>query len=119
MRWRLQNACHERRSSCLSMLACRAGSTGWGAFTMTQTYSVGYRSRFVTSIAWVFIVLGLVASVSALVRHAGLAAFPERIARGGAPLPQPLLTGWLLAGLPQALAAGGGMSGAVLAAAVG
>lgn len=86
---------------------------------MTQTYSVGYRSRFVTSIAWVFIVLGLVASVSALVRHAGLASLPEQIALAGAPLPQPLLTDWLLAGLPKVLAAGGVMSVAMLAAAVG
>lgn len=86
---------------------------------MTQTYSVGYRSRFVTGIAWLFIVLGLVASLSALVRHAGLASLPEQIALAGEPLPQPLLTDWLLAGLPKVLAAGGVMSVAMLAAAIG
>lgn len=86
---------------------------------MTQTFSVGCRSRFVTSIAWVFIVLSGVAALSALVRHAGLAALPEQIALAGAPLPQPLLTGWLLSGLPKVLAAGGVMSVAMLAAAIG
>lgn len=86
---------------------------------MTQTIRVGSRSRFVTTIAWVFIALGLVAAVSALVRHASLASLAEQIALAGVPLPQPRLTDWLLTGLPTVLAASGVMSVAMLAAAVG
>lgn len=86
---------------------------------MTQTFNVGARSRFVTVTAWVFIVLGPVASASALVRHAGLASLPEQIALSGATSTQPLFAGWLLACLPWAVAAGGVMSVAMLAAAIG
>jgi len=84
---------------------------------MTQTFNVGARSRFVTITAWVFIVLAVMASVSALVRHATMSSLAGQAALAGAP--QPLLTGWLLAYLPWVLAAGLALSVATLAAAVG
>lgn len=86
---------------------------------MTQTFNVGARSRFVTVTAWVFIVLGLLASVSALVQNATASSLPGQIALAGTPLPQPLLTGWLLAYLPWVMGAGLAVSVATLAAAIG
>ena len=86
---------------------------------MTQTFNVGSRSRFVTITAWVFIVLGLLCSASALVQNAVVASLPGQIALAGAPLPQPLLTGWLLAYLPWVVGAGLVASVAMLAAALG
>ena len=50
---------------------------------MTQTFNVGSRSLFVTVTAWVFIVLGLLASASALVQNAVVSSLPGQIALSG------------------------------------
>jgi len=73
---------------------------------MTQTFNVGSRSLFVTITAWVFIVLALLASASAVVQTAVVSSLPGQIALSGAPLPQPGLTGWLLAYLPWVVGIG-------------
>lgn len=86
---------------------------------MTQTFNVGSRSLFVTITAWVFIVLALLASASALVQNAEVATLPGQIALAGTPLPQPGLTGWLLAYLPWVVGVALVVSVATLAAAVG
>lgn len=86
---------------------------------MTQTFNVGARSRFVTITAWVFIVLGLMASASALVQNAAASSWPGQIAVAGSTLPQPWLTGWLLAYLPWVAGAAVAVSFALLACAVG
>ena len=86
---------------------------------MTQTFNVGARSRFVTATAWMFIVLGLLASVSALVQNALASSLPGQIALAGTTLAQPLLTGWLLAYLRWVVGAGLVVSVTTLAAAVG
>jgi hypothetical protein len=86
---------------------------------MTQTFNVGSRSLFVTITAWVFIVLALLASASALVQNATVASLPDQLALAGTPLPRPLLTGWLLAYLPWVVGAGLVVSVATLGAAVG
>jgi len=86
---------------------------------MTQTFSVGSRSLFVTITAWVFIVLALLASASAVVQTAVVSSLPGQIALSGAPLPQPGLTGWLLAYLPWVVGTGLVVSAATLVAAGG
>lgn len=86
---------------------------------MTQTLNVGSRSLFVTITAWVFIVLALLASASALVQNAAVSSLPGQIALAGTPLPQPGLTGWLLGYLPWVVGAALVVSVATLAAAVG
>ena len=86
---------------------------------LTQTFNVGSRSVFVTVTAWVFIVLGVLASVSALVQNATASSLPSQVALTATPLPHPLLTGWLLAYLPWVVGAGLGVSVATLAAAIG
>jgi hypothetical protein len=82
---------------------------------MPQTYNVGSRSIFVTLTAWVFIVIALVASASALVRSAEVAALiqPWR----GASLP--VVTGLLVNYLPWMMGAALTVSLAMLACAVG
>ena len=86
---------------------------------MTQTFNVGARSLFVTITAWVFMVLGSMASVSALVQNAAASSLPGQIAVVGAKLPQPGLTAWLLGYLPWVMGAGLLVSAATLAAAIG
>jgi hypothetical protein len=93
--------------------------TSLGEFTMTQTFNVGSRSLFVTITAWVFIVLALLASASAVVQTAAVSSLPGQIALSGAPLPQPGLTGWLLAYLPWVVGTGLVVSVATLVAAGG
>ncbi|MFT3666071.1 hypothetical protein [Piscinibacter sp.] len=84
---------------------------------MTQTFNVGSRSLFVTTVAWVFIVLALLAVAAAVVRNAEVASL--------LPLPQghaaaqPPLTGLLLAYLPWVLGAALALSLATLASAIG
>jgi hypothetical protein len=85
--------------------------------TMPQTFNVGARSLFVTVTAWVFILLGAVASASALLQNAGLASF--LLGLKGSHEPLPLLTGWLMRYLPWVVHAGLVFSLATLAAAVG
>ena len=41
---------------------------------MPQTFNVGSRSLFVTTVAWVFIALALLASASAVVQNATVAS---------------------------------------------
>jgi hypothetical protein len=86
---------------------------------MTQTLNVGSRSLFVTTTAWVFIVLGLLASASAVVQNATVSSLPWQLALVAAPLQQAGLTGWLLDYLPWVVGAGLVVSVATLAAAVG
>ena len=50
---------------------------------MPQTFNVGSRSVFVTTVAWVFIALALLASASAVVQNAAVAS---------------LLPGWQVSG---------------------
>ena len=84
---------------------------------MPQTFNVGARSLFVTVTAWVFILLGAMASASALLQNAGLASF--LVGLKGSHEPLPLLTGWLMRYLPWVVHAGLVFSLATLAAAVG
>jgi hypothetical protein len=84
---------------------------------MPQTYTVGARSLFVTTIAWVFIVLAALTSVSALVQNAAVASLMP--GWQGAVDQMPLLTGLLIGYLPWVVGAGLVMSLATLASAVG
>lgn len=84
---------------------------------MPQTFNVGSRSLFVTATAWVFIVLALLASASALVQNATVASLlPGWQTSGG---PRPLLTGLLIAYLPWVVGTGLVVSLATLASAIG
>ena len=86
---------------------------------MPHTINVGARSLFVTVTAWVFIVLGALASISALVQNAAVAAmFPGLHVIGDAHA-LPLVTGWLMGYLPWVVGAGLVMSLATLASAIG
>lgn len=86
---------------------------------MTQTYNVGAKSRFVTVTAWVFMVLGAVASAMALVQNAAVSSLPGQIALVTTPLPQPWLTSGLMAYLPWVMGAGLLAAVALLASAAG
>ena len=86
---------------------------------MPQTINVGARSRFVSATAWLFIVLGALASVSALVRSATVAAmFPGLHVLGDAQA-LPLVGGWWIGYLPWVVGAALVMSLAMLASAIG
>lgn len=86
---------------------------------MPQTFNVGARSIFVTVTAWVFIVLGALASASALVQNAFVASFAPT-AGGATHLPPlPLLTRLLLGYLPWVVGTGLVVSLATLASAIG
>jgi hypothetical protein len=80
---------------------------------MPQTYNVGSRSVFVTTVAWVFIVLAFVAVVSALLRNAAAGSILAAL-----PAPQGLAR-LLAAYLPWVMGAGLTLSLATLAAAIG
>lgn len=86
---------------------------------MTQTFNVGARSRFVTLIGWVFMLLGLVAGASALMQPAATPSWPGRQGLAGGALYQPWLTDWLVDNLPWVLGAGLLVSLATLAVAAG
>jgi hypothetical protein len=87
---------------------------------MPQTYNVGSRSLFVTSVAWMFIVLAALASVSAVVQNAAVASLmPELQAASSERAMLPLLTGILMGYLPWVVGAGLLMSLATLASAIG
>jgi hypothetical protein len=77
---------------------------------MPITIAVGSRSLFVTATAWVFILIGMAASASALVQNAMLASLLPA-AHG--------VTGWLTAYLPWVTLAGLALSVATLGSAVG
>ena len=86
---------------------------------MTQTFNVGARSLFVTATAWLFILLGGLASLSALLQRASVSSFMPAVAASGGRTPLPLLTGLLLGYLPYVVGAGLLFSLATLASAVG
>jgi hypothetical protein len=87
--------------------------------TMPQTYSVGARSLFVTTTAWIFIVLAALASASALVQNAAVSSLLPGLQMSPERNPLPLLTGLLLGYLPWVVGAGLVVSLATLASAVG
>ena len=86
---------------------------------MPQTYNVGARSLFVTTTAWVFIVLALLTSASALVQNAAVASLMPGLLLAGDRHPLPLLTGLLLGYLPWVVGTGLVMALATLASAIG
>ena len=86
---------------------------------MPQTYNVGARSLFVTTTAWVFIVLALLTSASALVQNAAVASLMPGLPLAGDRHPLPLLTGLLLGYLPWVVGTGLVMALATLASAIG
>ena len=86
---------------------------------MPQTYNVGARSLFVTTTAWIFIVLAALTSVSALVQNAAVASLMPGLHLATDRNPLPLLTGLLLGYLPWVVGTGLVMSLATLASAIG
>ena len=86
---------------------------------MPQTYNVGARSLFVTTTAWVFIVLAALTSVSALVQNAAVASLMPGLHLATDRNPLPLFTGLLLGYLPWVVGTGLVMSLATLASAIG
>ena len=84
---------------------------------MPQTYNVGARSLFVTAIAWVFIVLAVLTSMSALVQNAAVASLVPGMQVATERMP--LLTGLLIGYLPWVVGTGLVMSLATLASAIG
>lgn len=86
---------------------------------MTQTYNVGARSLFVTLTAWAFIVLAVLATVSAVLQQASAASLGVNGQLVGLVQPLPLVTGLLMGYLPWVVGAGLAISMATLAAAIG
>jgi hypothetical protein len=86
---------------------------------MPQTYNVGARSLFVTATAWVFILLGALASLSAVVQNAAVAALMPGLPIGAERGALPLLTGLLIGYLPWVVGTGLVVSLATLASAIG
>ena len=86
---------------------------------MPQTYNVGSRSLFVTAIAWLFIVLAALASVSALVQNAAVTSLLPGLQASARSHPLPLLTGLLVGYLPWVVGTGLVVSFATLASAIG
>jgi len=86
---------------------------------MPQTYNVGARSLFVTTTAWVFIVLSAMGVFSALVQHASVVSLLRYLQAGSGGQPLPLLTGLLAGYLPWVVGTGLVMSAATLASAIG
>jgi len=82
---------------------------------MPTTINVGARSLFVTATAWVFIVLGVLASAWAIVQNAQVASLlPGLRAGAGAPF-----AAWLVKYLPWVVGTGLIVSLATLASAIG
>lgn len=86
---------------------------------MPHTINVGARSLFVTTTAWVFIVLGLMASAYALVQNAAVLSLLSGVQAQPAAQNLPPLTGLLMAYLPWVLLAGLSLSLATLGSAIG
>lgn len=86
---------------------------------MPQTYNVGARSLFVTLTAWIFIVVAVLASISALVQNAAVASLMPGWLSATEHTPLPLLTGLLIGYLPWVVGTGLVMSLATLASAIG
>lgn len=86
---------------------------------MPQTYNVGARSLFVTTTAWIFIILAAFASASAILQNAALTSLMPALTLGLERGSLPLLSGLLLGYLPWVVGAGLLMSCATLASAIG
>jgi hypothetical protein len=86
---------------------------------MTQTYSVGSRSLFVTTTAWVFIVLAALASVFALVQNAAVTSMLAGLNGGEKLRSLPTVIGWLVGYLPWVVGVSLVVSLATLGSAVG
>lgn len=86
---------------------------------MPQTFNVGSRSLFVTMTAWLFLVLGAVASASALLQNALWASGQPGVPGLGTAQSVPLVTGLLLGYLRWVMAAGLVLSLATMASAAG
>ena len=86
---------------------------------MPQTYNVGARSLFVTATAWVFIILAVLTSMSALVQNAAVASLMPGLQLATERAALPLLTGLLIGYLPWVVGTGLVMSLATLASAIG
>jgi hypothetical protein len=86
---------------------------------MPHTINVGSRSLFVTATAWVFIILGLLASGSALIQNAHVASLMPGWRDAQESQALPFMSGLLMAYLPGVLLAGLAMSLATLASAIG
>lgn len=84
---------------------------------MPQTFNVGARSLFVTATAWVFIVLALLTSLSAMVQNAAVASLMPGMQSAAEGLP--LLTGLLIGYLPWVVGLALVMALATLASAIG
>lgn len=86
---------------------------------MPQTFNVGSRSLFVTTTAWVFIVLAALGSAVALLQNAAVASLMPgwQAAQGMRPLP--LLTSLLFGYLPWVVGTSLVLSLATLASAIG
>jgi hypothetical protein len=110
---------NESASRAAQNAACAAIERGAEGVVMPHTIQVGGRSLLVTLTAWVFIVLGALASASALVQNAVVASLVPGMHVSGDTQPLPLLTGWLIGYLPWVVGAGLVMSLATLASAIG
>jgi len=110
---------NELTSCAAQNAACAAIERGVEGVVMPHTIQVGARSLLVTLTAWVFIVLGALASASALVQNAVVASLVPGMHVSGDTQPLPLLTGWLIGYLPWVVGAGLVMSLATLASAIG
>jgi hypothetical protein len=86
---------------------------------MPQTFNVGAQSRFVTGIAWIFIVLAVSMGASAVVQHLVLADGTAGLRSFGTRSPWPGLTGLLVGYLPWLQGAGLLVAMATLASAIG
>jgi hypothetical protein len=86
---------------------------------MPHTIYVGARSRFVTVTAWVFIVLGVLASVSAVVQNAHFASLVPSLQVANHASSLPWLAKLLMDYLSWLMGAALGMSLATLASAIG
>jgi hypothetical protein len=86
---------------------------------MPPAINVGSRSVFVTSTAWVAIVLAGIASVSALLQNAAVASLAPGWALAGQSHALPAVVHWLIGYLPWLMGAGVLVSFATLAAAIG
>src|SRR2546428_13819159 len=86
--------------------ACAAIERGLEGVVMPHTIHVGGRSLLVTLTAWVFIVLGALASASALVQISVVAALLKEKHVSGDTHHLSLLTAWLMGYMPWGAGAG-------------
>jgi hypothetical protein len=90
-----------------------------GVVVMPNTINVGARSMFVTVTAWLFIVLGLLASALALIQNAHVASLMPGLHGVQESQPLPFMSGLLMAYLPGVLVAGLAMSLLTFVSAIG